>query len=191
MAASSQVLNWLCGVLVAGGLAAAVITLRGQAPPPPSTPVACGGSITILVNGQTLTNNVQGCVLNLTASNGVVATATPDPAIGGTDITFTPNTAVMATHVTVHGDENFCRSANGTSAYTCSMASTQALTAYALGMEFLLDVDTTCSSSCSLNIDANGVKAVKLADGATDPAGALIAGQAKHVWYDGTVFRIE
>ena len=105
------------------------------------------------------------------------------------DCTPSFNTALIPTHDTIHANENYCASSNGTTGYTCSMPD-KALPAYALGQAFLLNVDATCASSCSLNIDGLGMKSIKKKDGVTDPAGTLIAGQAQWVWYDGTVIRL-
>jgi len=66
----------------------------------------------------------------------------------------------------------------------------KALLSYSVGQVFLLNVDTTCASSCSLNIDGLGAISVKEKDGLTDPTGTLVAGQAQFVWYDGTLLRL-
>jgi hypothetical protein len=66
----------------------------------------------------------------------------------------------------------------------------KALLSYSAGQAFLLNVDTTCASSCSLNIDGIGVITITQKDGMTAPGGALVAGQAQFIWYDGTVMRL-
>jgi hypothetical protein len=66
----------------------------------------------------------------------------------------------------------------------------KALASYSAGEMFLLNVDTTCASACTLNIDTLGVITVKEKDGLTDPTGTLVAGQAQLIWYDGTVMRL-
>lgn len=96
---------------------------------------------------------------------------------------------VIPTHDTIHANENFCASSNGTSAYTCSLPQ-KALQKYSLGETFLLLADATCTASCTLNIDGVGVKTITKNDGVSPPAGHLIKGQAQWVWYDGTVFRL-
>ena len=105
------------------------------------------------------------------------------------DCTPSFNTALIPTHDTIHANESYCASSNGTTAYTCSMPD-KALTAYTAGQVFLLNVDTTCATSCSLNIDSLGLKSITKKDGLTAPGGALVAGQAQFVWYDGTVIRL-
>jgi hypothetical protein len=66
----------------------------------------------------------------------------------------------------------------------------KALPSYSVGQVFLLKVDTTCANTCSLDIDTLGVITITQKDGATAPEGALVAGQAQFVWYDGTVMRL-
>ena len=105
------------------------------------------------------------------------------------DCTPSFNTALIPTHDTIHANESYCASSNGTTSYTCVMPS-KALPTYTLGQTFLLNVDATCASSCSLNVDGLGVKTIKKKDGVTDPSGALVAGQAQFVWFDGTVIRL-
>ena len=99
------------------------------------------------------------------------------------------NTAFIATHDSVHDNENYCNSTNGTTAYTCRLPF-KALHEYQAGMTFLLNVDATCVGPCSLNIDNIGLASLKKADGATDPGGLIVAGQPQWIFYDGRVFRL-
>src|SRR5579863_6607693 len=99
------------------------------------------------------------------------------------------NTAFIATHDTVHDNENYCNSTNGTTGYTCRLPF-KALTSYQAGMVFLLTVDAPCTTSCSLNIDNVGLVSVKKPDGTTDPGGTIAAGQPQWIFYDGKVFRL-
>lgn len=156
-------------------------------PASPGQPLACGGGVTVLLNGKSLST---GCVLNILAGNGIIATPRADPAIGGTDLSFSYNPVLIPTHDQIHNDENYCNSTNGTTLYTCSLPNKALTSGYVLGMMFLLNVDATCAASCMLNIDGNGVKTITKSDGMTAPGGALIAGQAKLIWYDGTIFRL-
>lgn len=143
-------------------------------------------NITIQVDGVTAgTRNT----LNLKAGNGVMQACADSPANNRVDCTPSFNSALISTHDTVHANENYCFSSNGTTAYTCRMRY-KTLTAYATGMTFLLNVDSTCTASCSLNIDGNGIVAVKMIDGTTDPRGNVIAGQPQWIFYDGVVFRL-
>ena len=99
------------------------------------------------------------------------------------------NSAFIATHDTVHENENYCNSTNGTTAYTCGLPFKR-LGAYRTGMTFLLTVDSACSPSCTLNIDNAGTVSLKKADGTTDPGGIIAAGQPQWIFYDGKVFRV-
>ena len=127
--------------------------------------------------------------LNFSAGTGITATCSDNPGKNRVDCSHSFNSAVVATHDSVHANENFCDSTNGTTLYTCKL-SPKVLTQYALGMAFLLRADATCPTGCSLNIDNLGPKAIKQADGSTDPRGALVAGQPQWIFYDGTVFRL-
>lgn len=113
----------------------------------------------------------------------------PGLAIAAGALTF--NSARVPTHDMIHNNETFCNSTNGTQAYKCSLGGNgSALTGNQVGQVFLLIVDTTCLSSCSLNIDGVGAASVKRIDGVTDPSGQLIAGQPRFVYFDGAVFRL-
>ncbi|HTW66205.1 MAG TPA: collagen-like protein [Bryobacteraceae bacterium] len=158
---------------------------------PTNSRTDCTGSagiagLTIALNGTT-----QGtqATLNFISGTGIVQSCTNNTGASRVDCTPSFNTALIPTHDTIHADENYCASSNGTTVYTCSMPD-KALTAYTLGQMLLLNVDTTCASSCSLNIDGVGAVSIKKKDGMTDPGGALVAGQAQLVWYDGSVIRL-
>jgi hypothetical protein len=127
--------------------------------------------------------------VNFSAGTGITATCSDNPGKNRVDCSNAFNTAIVATHDSVHANENFCDSTNGTTQYTCRLAS-KVLTQYALGMTFLLRADASCLTSCSVNIDALGLKAIKQTDGSTDPGGGFIAGQPQWIFYDGTVFRL-
>jgi hypothetical protein len=148
-----------------------------------------GGGISgvnIATNGTT-----QGTqpMLNFIAGTGLVQTCVNNPGASRVDCTPSLNAAVALTiSAAQSGAPVYCRSTNGTAAYTCSLSAARALTAYSSGMVLLLSVDTTCASSCSLNIDNVGTVSIKKIDGATDPGGTLIANQPQWVAYNGTVF---
>ena len=80
-------------------------------------------------------------------------------------------------------------SASGTT-YTCALSPT--LTSYTVGMllHWTPDLDGA-GGATTINIDALGQVAVKLADGTTDPApGDLVAARMAQLWWDGAVFRL-
>jgi len=138
-----------------------------------------------------LNGTAQGtqATLNFISGTGIVQSCTNNVGASRVDCTPSFNTALIPTHDTIHANESYCASSNGTTGYTCSMPN-KALTSYTAGQVFLLNVDTTCATSCSLNIDGVGVKTITKKDGVTAPGGALVAGQAQFVWYDGTVIRL-
>ena len=142
--------------------------------------------LNIALNGTT-----QGtqATLNFISGSGIVQSCTNNVGASRVDCTPSFNTALIPTHDTIHANESYCVSSNGTTSYTCVMPS-KALPAYTPGQAFLLNVDATCASSCSLNVDGLGVRTIKKKDGVTDPSGTLVAGQAQFVWFDGTVIRL-
>ncbi len=157
--------------------------------------VLCLGS-SAAVLAQNVTVEVGGrpvgtrAALNLESGNGIVETCR-DEGAAANRITCVPsyNSALVATHDSVHNNENYCLSTNGTTQYTCRLPN-KVITAYQTGMTFLLVADAPCSASCSLNIDTVGPVNIKRSDGTTDPGGALIAGEPQWVFYDGKVFRL-
>jgi hypothetical protein len=106
--------------------------------------------------------------LNLMPGNGILQICVDDRNQHRVDCTPSFNTALIPTHETIHANENYCVSGNGTTGYTCQLPNS-ALTSYRAGMTFLLNVDADCSQSCSLNIDNVKVASIKRADGTTDP----------------------
>jgi len=142
--------------------------------------------VTIDLNGA-----VQGtqATLNFIAGTGIVQSCVNNTGASRVDCTPSYNSALIPTHDTIHANENYCTSTNGTAAYTCSMPD-KALLSYSTGQMFLLNVDTTCATTCTLNIDGVGAKTVTKSDGVSQPAGTLVAGQAQLIWYDGSVMRL-
>jgi hypothetical protein len=129
-------------------------------------------------------------MLNLASGNGILETCF-DEGAGNNRITCTPsyNSALISTHDSVHANENYCLSKNGSTQYTCRLPY-KAATAYQTGMTFVLVADAPCRTACSLNVDALGPVAIKRSDGITDPGGTLNAGEPQWVFYDGQVFRL-
>jgi hypothetical protein len=80
-------------------------------------------------------------------------------------------------------------SASGT-AYTCAMSPT--LGAYQQGMVLNWNPDVDgAGGATTLNVDALGAIAVRLADGVTNPVGGDIAGGQQYpIWFDGANFRL-
>jgi len=170
--------------------AALNFTAGGCSDDPANGRTDCNGAgisgLNIAVNGTT-----QGTqpTLNFIAGNGLSETCVNNSGSSRVDCTPSLNSAVALTIATAQsGAPTYCRSTTGTSAYACSFSSARALTAYTAGMLILLSVDTTCSSSCSVNIDSLGATNIKKIDGATDPGGTLVANQPQWAAYNGTVF---
>jgi hypothetical protein len=142
--------------------------------------------VTVDLNG-----TAQGtqAALNFISGTGIVQSCVNNTGASRVDCTPAYNSALIPTHDTIHANETYCASSNGTTAYVCSMPD-KALLSYSTGQMFLLNVDTTCATSCTLNIDGVGVKTITKGDGVTAPGGTLVAGQAQLIWYDGTVMRL-
>jgi hypothetical protein len=147
------------------------------------------GQVTIQVGGKQVGTTSTLNFTNAGAAPGSGIVQWCGPGDGRVDCSVSYNTALVATHDSVHRNANYCDSSTGTAQYTCSLPFKR-LTQYQPGMTFVLRADTTCAAACSLNIDNLGVKSLKKADGATDPAGAITAGQPQWVFFDGAVFRM-
>lgn len=157
-----------------------IAVLRAQ------TPTAPGSTVSIQVDGHPV--GAEG-TLNLKPGNGILHSCTDDHAKNRIDCAPSYNSALIATHDTVHANENYCFSSNGTTGYTCRMRY-KTITAYSTGMTFLLVVDESCNAACTLDVDRLGAVNIKMIDGTTDPRGTLISGQPQWIFYDGTVFRL-
>lgn len=151
--------------------------------------------LSLIPSQQTVTVQVNGImqgtepVLNFLPGTGIVESCINNVANQSIDCTPSINFAVaLAIAIAQSGVPIYCNSVNGTTAYTCSLSGASALTAYTAGMVLFLNVDTTCSSSCTLNVDNLGSFAVKQIDGATDPGGFLIASQPRWIAFNGTVW---
>jgi hypothetical protein len=127
--------------------------------------------------------------LNLEPGSGILETCRDESAANRITCEPSYNSALISTHDSVHNNENYCFSTNGTTLYTCHLPY-KVITAYQAGMAFVLVADATCSASCALNIDNVGIVNIKKSDGTSDPGGALIAGEPQWVFYDGKVFRL-
>lgn len=151
-----------------------------------NTPESGRQGLTVQVDGTPV--GTHG-ILNFESGNGITEVCRED--VGRKRVTCTPsyNSAVVATHSTVHNNENYCVSTNGTTAYTCHLPYS-ALISYRTGMTLTLVTDATCAAGCTLNVDGAGIVSIKKIDGSTDPAGTLVAGQPQWIFYDGKVFRL-
>jgi len=148
------------------------------------------GSLNVLVNGSSVASEAG---LNFISGTGVVQTCTNNAANNRVDCTPSLNTAVALTNANAQANKPwFCSSTNGTTAYTCSLSASAALTSYTTGMWLMLIVDTTSNSTQpSLNVDGLGIKNITQSDGATAPTtGQIVAGRPYWIYYDGTVFRL-
>lgn len=144
--------------------------------------------IAVFVDGKLVGNAVS---LNFNSGTGLMQVC----SAAGNQINCSPsyNTATLATKATLQsGACQNINSGNGTIQYTATLGPTcQALAGYVVGMRFWLVTDAQCAAGCSLDIDKQGVVAIKRADGSTDPGGLFDFTQGVPIRYDGKVFRIE
>ena len=179
-------MKWIATVALAAFVMRLGLLLDAQ-PPPPGQSIVSTTQVGILVGGQPIAAEPN---INFASGNGIVQNAVDNPAMARVDVMPGFNTALLPTHDTIHANENFCDSANGTQQYTCKLPSKALAGGYTRGMTFLLAVDATCQTGCSVNIDGNGPVNLWQADGLTAASGAPIAGRAQWIWFDGKVFRL-
>jgi len=160
---------WLA-VLVWNVLCVGIVVLvarRSTAQPaPPGQPAACTGSITILVNGKPLPTNSQGCVINLQSSQGVIASAAPDPAIAGTDIYFTPDPNIVLEVPTDQAWQNHTLKPSG-DGHTFTVDTNPVFTAYSPGQLFSVLPSTAFLAAATINL--NGIGPLALVDTSGNP----------------------
>jgi hypothetical protein len=121
--------------------------------------------------------------------NGLVVVCSTSP-VNNTCVPVLNTAVALTIPVAQSGAATYCPSTNGTTAYTCSLSAVAPLRSYKPGTILTLYVDTTCSSSCTLNVDGLGTVSIKRNDGLTDPGGTLIAKQPLLVFYNGTLFQM-
>jgi hypothetical protein len=152
------------------------------------TPFATGANTTYQLSGTTI---VASPTFNIVSGSGISNSLTN---VGGV-ATYTPsvNFGVVPSIATNQAGQNICNSTNGTTAYTCSLgySGSAALTAYTTGMEILLVVDTTSSTTATVNVDNLGAITLKESDCATSVGTTVIAGRGHRYWNNGTYFCAE
>jgi hypothetical protein len=142
----------------AGGLALVSIGVLAQAPSPPSSTTACAG-VTVLVNGSAI-----GCgnTLNIVPGLGVTPQISPNPAIGGINLTFAADAAYMQTlsndqagadHVLNAISQN-CNNCVPSKAYTASL--NPAIAQYNTGSWYIMLPDLTSLPGATVSIGGLG-----------------------------------
>ena len=147
---------------------------------------ACAQNITVQVDGKPVGSQ---SAINFMPGLGIMQVCSNNLAANRVDCRPSFNTALVPTHDSIHANENYCASTNGTTAYTCHMPN-KALTGYNEGLTVVLDPDAPCLRSCTIDIDGVGPRNIKRMDGTTDPGGTLAAGQPHWIFFDGKVFRL-
>ena len=128
----------------------------------PSSPTlgACSGSVQILVNGAPLSS---GCVINFVSGTaGIILSAAPNPAIGGTNITVNADLSFLQTlandesgqdHVLNAISQN-CNLCTPGLAYTASL--NPAMANYSTGQWFIMLPDLPTELGATVNIGGLG-----------------------------------
>ena len=193
MAVLNQPLKWLAVFGVCAVWIGVVLLLQAQPPATPGQAAVATGTITILLNGQVIG---AAPVLNLLAQSpgagpsGILGSCVPNAALNSIDCGLNLNSVVAPTFGQLYANPLFCKSSNGTIAYVCSLNNFPGPPT--VGMTVDLLTDTTCVVSCTLNLTGGAGPSYTIyqSDGATAPNGAIISGQLKPLWFDGTVLRI-
>jgi hypothetical protein len=154
------------GILLATRIASITHSdsIHAQAPAPPGQPLAASGTITVLIDGKPINT---GGVLNLRSGTGVIAAASPDPAINGTDILFSADTALMLGRATDQAGSDHSIFAISNCPNLCATGKRYAanasptLTAYTRGQFFVFTPDVTPQPGATLNIDGLGPIAIQ------------------------------
>lgn len=128
--------------------------------------------------------------MNLIAGTGILHTVSDTGS--QIDVQQAIDTAIIPTRADLQSTLSQACNSTGTSttAYVCTMS--PVLTAYTSGMTVYWrpNLDAT-AGAVSLEIDTLGAKAIKRADGTSDPlAGEIRSGRMYALWYDGTSFRL-
>jgi hypothetical protein len=142
-------------------------------------------SIAVQVGGKAVGS---ATTLNFESGNGIIQSCHPD---GNARVTCAPasDSAMIPHRDDLHGTQNYCSSATGSTSYGCRISS-GTIAGYTPGMTFVLVVDVPCANKCSLSLDALGPVSIKRSDGVSDPGGTLVAGQPQWLFFDGNVFRL-
>ena len=143
-------------------------------------------SVTVQVGGKTV--GTRG-VIDFESGDGIIQMCRDDAGNNRVACRPSADSAVVATHSSLHNNENYCVSTAGTTQYTCAI-SHGGIISYNTGMTFIFVPDVSCTGSCTLNIGTLGPVAIKRSDGSTEPGGMLVAGQPQWLFYDGSVFRV-
>ena len=147
---------------------------------------ACAQNVTVQVGGKTV--GTRG-VINFQPGDGSIPSCMDDPANHRVTCSTTADAAYFVTQSSLHNNPNYCISPAKSTRYACVLPGPP-MSSFAPGMVFVFVPGATCTAACSLDISGLGPRVVKQADGITDPAGALVAGQPYWLFYDGNVFRL-
>lgn len=157
------------------------------------TPVALRQGIipnaTIQANG-VVVGSQPNFVLNF--GSGLVASCVNSVATKTIICTPSANTAIVESlAVAQSGKPLYCKSINGTSAYTCTLNAAAALTTYTEGMVLLFRPDVTnLSTPPTINVDGVGLAPLLQRNGSVPTSNQIAPNQAIWIWYDGAAFRL-
>lgn len=179
----------LCALI--GCLISFALTERLSGQPPVSVPAG----VAITIDGKVVGNFT---ALTFTSGNGILWTSTPSGSM--LNISAGYNTATVETRsLSVQSVDHFCKSTAGVTTFACDTPSPAAwCTALAPGypagtwVDLWADASPNATSTAAwINVNKCGQVNIKLADGSTDPATAIVKGSMYHLVSDGTVFRMD
>ena len=142
----------VCELLLIAGVIwfGSQLIIHAQTPASPSQPQAASGTITALVNGVPIAT---GGTINLKSGTGVIASASPDPSIDGTDISFAAESAVMLERSADQAGIDRAIVATSSGAGLKYTASTlPALANYTSGQVFVLTPDVPNQANATLDL---------------------------------------
>jgi len=141
---------------------------------------------TIDVGGTPLT---QRNTLNFISGSGITQSCVDNSGATRTDCTPSINSTFVPTIANLlEGNNDVGFSTTGTTGYVAAPTAGCSTFALQTGARGWISVDTSSTTTASLNFCGSGVKNIKQIDGATDPGTTITANQPFPVFYNGTVW---
>ncbi len=145
-----------------------------------------GTNIAIQVGGTTAGSRT---TLNFISGSGINQACVDNPDSTRVDCTPAVNSAYVPTITNLlEGNNDVGLSTTGTTGYVAAPTAGCSTFALQAGARAWISVDTSSSTTASLNFCGTGIKSIKQIDGATDPGTTITANQPFPVFYNGTVW---
>jgi hypothetical protein len=145
-----------------------------------------GTNIAIQVGGTTAGSRT---TLKFISGSGINQACVDNPDSTRVDCTPAVNSAYVPTITNLlEGNNDVGLSTTGTTGYVAAPTAGCSTFALQAGARAWISVDTSSSTTASLNFCGTGIKSIKQIDGATDPGTTITANQPFPVFYNGTVW---